>query len=121
MAPLRLAALLLLSAGLSLGGCAARHSLYRWEGYQPQVYKYFQGESKQAQIEALEAGLEKIKASGKSAPPGYHAQLGLLYGETGNGDQMVAEFQTEKELFPESAPYIDFLLKKKSKAAAGDP
>jgi len=117
---LRVAALVLVSAGLlSMAGCASQPQLYQWEGYQPQVYQYFQGKSKEEQIEKLESGLQKIQASGKSAPPGYHAQLGLLYGQTGNSDRMVEEFSTEETLFPESASYIDFLLKK-NKTSAGD-
>lgn len=111
---LHLAALALSSTGLLLvGGCASQPpNLYQWENYQPQVYQYFQGKSKEAQITELESGLQKIQASGKTVPPGYHAQLGLLYGQTGDGDRMVQEFQAEKTLFPESGPYIDFLLKK---------
>ncbi|MDR1967384.1 MAG: DUF4810 domain-containing protein [Burkholderiaceae bacterium] len=118
---LRLTASGLLLVNLLLaGGCASRApSLYQWEGYQPQVYKYFQGESKEAQITELEAGLQKIQASGKAVPPGYHAQLGLLYGQTGNADRMVQEFQTEKTLFPESNSYIDFLLSKNKSAKGG--
>jgi hypothetical protein len=115
ISPLSVAAVLLL-----LGGCVSQPPrLYQWEDYQPQVYQYFQGGSKQAQIEALKSSLEKIRASGKPVPPGYHAQLGLLYGETGNGDLMVVEFETEKTLFPESAAYIDFLLKKSKTPAGG--
>ena len=110
----RTAALGLLSASLLLiGGCASQpHNLYQWGSYQPQVYQYFKGGSKEDQIAKLEADLEKIQSSGKTAPPGYHAQLGLLYGQTGHDDRMVQEFQTEKSLFPESGSYIDFLLKK---------
>jgi len=115
----RMAVLISLSASLLLiGGCASQSNIYQWEAYQPQVYQYFQGNSKEEQIEKLESGLQKIQASNKAVPPGYHAQLGLLYGQTGNDDRMVQEFQTEKTLFPESAQYMDFLLKKKT--AEGD-
>ncbi|WP_423193042.1 DUF4810 domain-containing protein [Cupriavidus sp. H18C2] len=100
-----------LSAAGLLAGCAGPQPMYQWEGYQAQVYEYFKGESKEAQITALESGLEKIKAKGGSVPPGYHAQLGMLYLNVGKGDQMVKEFQTEKTLFPESTPYMDFLMR----------
>ena len=53
----------------------------------------------------------KIRSTGKAVPPGYHAHLGLLYLSMGKDDQMVQEFRTEKALFPESASYMDFLLK----------
>lgn len=99
-------------AGALLAGCATQPKpLYQWEGYQPEVYQYFKGESKEAQVAALERDLEKIKSSNGAVPPGYHAQLGMLYSGLGKDDQMVQEFQAEKTLFPESAIYIDFLMK----------
>ncbi|MEM5275114.1 DUF4810 domain-containing protein [Cupriavidus taiwanensis] len=105
------AALLSAAGSILLAGCAAPKPMYQWEGYQTQVYEYFKGESREAQITALESGLQKIQAQSGSVPPGYHAQLGLLYLNVGKGEQMIKEFQTEKTLFPESAPYMDFLLR----------
>ncbi|AZP70027.1 DUF4810 domain-containing protein [Pseudomonas poae] len=103
---------LMLTATAVVAGChTAPQPLYQWESYQPQVYEYFKGEPKEAQVEALERDLQKINASGRKAPPGYHAHLGMLYLSMGKDDQMVQEFRTEKALFPESASYMDFLLK----------
>lgn len=100
----------------ALAGCSSHKTLYQWESYQSQVYEYFKGESpKEAQIEELESDLQKIKAANGAVPPGYHAQLGLLYSSLGRDDQMVQQFQTEKALFPESATYMDFLLKNAKK------
>jgi len=105
-------------AGALLTGCAApQKSLYQWEGYQPQVYQYFKGEPRAAQLAVLEADLQKITASGATPPPGFHAHLGLLYADLGKDDMMVREFQTEKALFPESAGYVDFLMKNVKKPA----
>ncbi|MCX2546029.1 MULTISPECIES: DUF4810 domain-containing protein [Pseudomonas] len=101
-----------LAASALLAGCSSPQTLYQWEGYQPQVYEYFKSETpKEAQAEALEADLQKIRASGKPVPPGYHAHLGLLYLSMGKDDQMVQQLRTEKTLFPESGTYMDFLLK----------
>ncbi|GLC91007.1 DUF4810 domain-containing protein [Cupriavidus sp. TA19] len=108
---LRSAALLSAAGSILLAGCAGPQPMYQWEGYQAQVYEYFKGESREAQVTALEAGLQKIQAKGGSVPPGYHAQLGMLYLNLGKPDQMVSEFQTEKTLFPEATPYMDFLLR----------
>jgi hypothetical protein len=106
-----------LVAALAMVGCQHRQpSLYQWENYQPQVYQYFKGESPDAQIAVLERDLQEIRAHGRTPPPGYHAHLGLLYSVTGKADQMVAEFEAEKQLFPESAAYMDFLLKNSKKA-----
>jgi hypothetical protein len=100
-----------------LSGCqTAPKTLYQWEGYQPQVYEYFKGQkSPEEQISALEQGLQKIRAKGNMPPPGYHAHLGMLYASIGKDDQVVQQFETEKTLFPESAAYMDFLLKKSKK------
>lgn len=109
---------LMLTAVTMVAGCqTAPQSLYQWESYQPQVYEYFKGEPKEAQVEALERDLQKINASGRQVPPGYHAHLGMLYLSMGKDDQMVQELRTEKALFPESAVYMDLLLKN---ARAGD-
>lgn len=105
-------------SSIFLAGCAApRKPLYQWEGYQTQVYEYFKGEPQQAQVEVLEADLEKIKAKDGAVPPGYHAQLGMLYMGLGKDDQMIAEFNTEKVLFPESTAYMDFLIENAKGAA----
>ncbi|QXH46820.1 DUF4810 domain-containing protein [Pseudomonas xanthosomatis] len=107
----------LLLAGALLAGCSGPKTLYQWESYQPQVYGYLKGDSKEEQAAALERDLEKIKAKNGAVPPGYHAQLGLLYSGLGKDDQMIQQFRTEKALFPESAAYMDFLMSNASKGA----
>ena len=42
-----------------------------------------------------------------------HAHLGLLYSSLGNDAAAAEPLRTEKSLFPESAAYMDFLLKPK--------
>lgn len=108
---------LVIAAGAVLGGCkTAPKTLYQWEGYQPQVYQHFKGESPDQQIAALETGLQTIGAKGSMAPPGYHAHLGMLYAMTGKEALVAPQFEEEKKLFPESAAYMDFLLKKNKKS-----
>ena len=98
---------------IGLAGCASKPALYEWGSYQPQVYAYFQAEGGvEAQLTALEADLQKMRAAGKNPPPGFHAHLGLLYSHLGKADQMVQAFRTEQTLYPESRAYMDFLLKK---------
>ncbi|MPV68624.1 DUF4810 domain-containing protein [Burkholderia sp. BE17] len=106
----------LTAALLLLAGCAAQTTppLYQWNGYQPQVYEYFKGKtSPQEQIDALEKALQEIRAKGGTPPPGFHAHLGMLYAGIGDGQRAGQEFQAEKQLFPESSAYMDFLMKKK--------
>ena len=115
---IKTAALTLALAGAAvLSGCqTAPKTLYQWEGYQPQVYQNLKGEdSPEQQIAAMEKDLQVISANGNKAPPGFHAHLGMLYSISGKPDQVVAQFEDEKKLFPESAAYMDFLLSKMKK------
>jgi hypothetical protein len=104
-------------AALLLAGCTAPTTppLYQWSGYQPQVYEYFKGQkSPQEQIDALEKALQEIRAQGKTPPPGFHAHLGMLYASVGKEQQAEQALQAEKQLFPESTIYMDFLMKRQS-------
>jgi hypothetical protein len=107
--------LLALSASIALAACATKTTppLYQWDGYQPQVYEYFKAQtSPQRQIDALEKALQQIRAKGNLPPPGFHAHLGMLYASVGNDQQARQELEAEKQSFPESSTYMDFLLKK---------
>lgn len=105
----------LTAAAMLVTGCAANSPppLYQWTGYQPAVYDYLKGEkAPQEQIDALEKALQEIRGKGHMPPPGFHAQLGMLYASVGKGGQAMQEFEAEKELFPESSTYMSFLMKK---------
>lgn len=102
-------------AALVLAGCSSKapKPVYQWDGYQDTIYQYYQKDtSPQEQIAALQKLVEKSRAGSLPVPPGVHAQLGLLFSNTGKIDSAIAEFNTEKKLFPESAAYIDFLTSK---------
>lgn len=97
---------------LFVSGCASQPSLYRWGEYEGQLYSHLQNTGS---IEQQIASLEKTLATGDQARkpgPGLHAHLGLLYGKSGRGDLMLKHWETEKSLYPESAPYLDFLLQR---------
>lgn len=96
-----------------LAGCQSSHKpLYYYGGYQTAVYHYFKNDETTVdeQINALEVTLEKAANSGLPVAPGVHAHLGMLYFAQGDGVNGAIHFDAEKQLFPESAGYIDFLL-----------
>lgn len=114
----RTAGVLVLAAVIGgLGGCATRThqaSLYQWEGYQGNVDAYYRGGEKlspEAQTQLMEADLQKIKAKGGAAPPGFNAHLALLYGQQGRPDQFAEKVAAEKQQFPESGTFMDFLTR----------
>jgi hypothetical protein len=111
---------LILLAGLSavvLAGCANRpQPLYHWGSFQDQQYTYFKGDrGPEEGIQELEKIREEAKSRGKLVPPGFQAHLGMLYGQTGRTDLFEQNLQAEREQFPESSAYVDFLLKKNQK------
>jgi hypothetical protein len=96
-----------------LTGCATTTPtppLYQWDAYQPQVYAFFKGQKSPAeQIDALEKARQQTLGAGKILPPGFHAHLGALYASVGNASGAKQEFAAEKQSFPESSAYMDFL------------
>jgi hypothetical protein len=108
----RLAAVAALAALVT--GCAQPvKPLYQWEAYPRQVYEHFKGDGAgpQEQLRVLEAQAEKARAGGAALPPGFRAHLGLLYLRLDRPDEARRALEAEKAAFPESAQYMDFLLK----------
>ncbi|MGL4507790.1 MAG: DUF4810 domain-containing protein [Aeromonas sobria] len=50
-------------------------------------------------------------------PPGFHAHLAMLYAQQGRDNLALEHFEKEKQLFPESTTFINFLLNQKKGAA----
>lgn len=104
-------------AVLLLSGCVTRpQPLYHWGDFQAQQYAYFKGDKgPESAIQSLEKTREEARAKGRPVPPGMQAHLGLLYGQTGRTDLLEANLLAERQQFPESSAYVDFLLKKPQK------
>ena len=100
---------------LLLAGCKSTEPLYYYGDYNAAVYSYFKGDGTtlSEQIAVLNDTIEKAAVSGRAVAPGVHAHLGMLYFESGNATLGNLHFEEEKALFPESAKYLDFLLKSK--------
>jgi hypothetical protein len=96
-----------------LSGCATQsQTLYSWGSYQNEVYARLKASTTpEQQIHNLEKTLQDPKIK-QPVAPGYHAHLGLLYGEVGRLGDMREQFILEKQLFPESTVFMDFLLSK---------
>lgn len=114
MSRIRLNVAVMLLVCVTFVGCATKPpTLYQWEGYQSNIDAHFRTDklSPDAQIQLMEADLQKIRASGTVVPPGYQAHLGLLYGQQGNLDKFAQQVQAERKQFPESETFMDFLLR----------
>jgi len=98
----------------TLTACATKPTtLYSWQDYQTNLDAYFRpgNLSVDAQTQKMEQDLQKIQVGGLSVPPGYHAHLGLLYGEQGDLDKFAQQVALEKSKFPESQTFMDFLVR----------
>ncbi|HEY3302681.1 MAG TPA: DUF4810 domain-containing protein [Candidatus Binatia bacterium] len=107
---------LLIAAIGTLGGCAK--PLYSWGRYEDLVYEMYMKPGQAdpgTQAAKLTEDIDKARAEGKPVPPGVHAHLGYIYYQQGNLAGAQQEFQTEKNLFPESAAFIDGILQRMSR------
>jgi hypothetical protein len=105
----------LLALAFTLVACANKPpQIYSWQGYQANLDAYFRSSSlsPDAQTQKMEQDLQKIQVAGLAVPPGYHAHLGLLYGEQGDLDKFAQQVALEKSKFPESQTFMDFLMRK---------
>lgn len=99
---------------LALAGCATRPTtLYQWGNYEELIYSSHAAPGDvptEKQVEILEADYQKARSGHGRMPPGWHAQLGVLYFQLGKPDQARQELLTEKAQFPESGVFVDRLL-----------
>jgi len=109
---LKLAAAVLMAGFLA--GCAQpAQRLYYWGDFQDQLYEYFKADKSgpEEQLRALDAQAERARGSGSVLPPGFRAHLAMIYLRLGRDGEAMQALEAEKANFPESAQYMDFLLK----------
>jgi hypothetical protein len=101
---------------LALSACAhAPAPLYSWEDFPAQQYAVLVHDgssSPENQTHALEAQAEKARGTNAALPPGFRAHLGYLYLQAGNPGRARELWLAEKTAFPESAPYMERLIRK---------
>ncbi len=107
---------IMLVAALSvaaLSGCESTRPLYHYGSYQSNVYEHFKNEDSAVteQIAALEKTIYESGRNKLAVGPGIYAHLGFLYLQSGQRDTGLSYLQKEQQLYPESARFIDFLLK----------
>ena len=101
---------------LALAGCASPETvtvMYRWGIYEDLMYLSYSepGEvDPGTQAQRLGEDIARTQGEGKRVPPGVHAHLGFLHYIEGDWVSARAHFMRERELFPESATFIDGLL-----------
>ncbi len=90
-------------------------SLYDWNGYEESVEAVchdFKDGDPPTHLQGFAERVAKGEAAGRRAPPGVHAHLAYLYTLVGDASSADRELLREKELFPESAVFVDRLRAK---------
>ncbi len=109
---------ILLSAWLFVGCAAPPKPLYYWGEYEDLLYSMYlhPGEADTTtQVAKLTEDMQKTRDNGQLVPPGVHAHLGYMHYRLGNAGSALAEFTTEKLLYPESTVFMDQLIKQLTK------
>ena len=96
---------------LGMTGC--QRTLYDWGSYERSVFSMYSSRedfSVAAEIDQLQGEVERTERKGRAIPPGKMAHLGYLYVMAGDSERARACFEKERELFPEGAVFMEFLL-----------
>lgn len=106
----RILSIVIIGASVATVACAPV-SRFEWGTYEQALYAYSQNpENRPVYKLSLETAIERGRARNAVAP-GMLAELGFLYLEDGNVEQAVKAFQEERSLFPESAVFMDRVIR----------
>lgn len=111
----------MLLTAITLMGCSQKAVLPPENGYSSTAHLQYQEDAVQEQIEALEIGIADIKAQGGLVPPGYYAQLGLLYFSLSKTEQLRQRPKVEQDPFADATAYMNELMNNAKTAELPDP
>lgn len=95
-------------------GCTTPAPLYDWGVYEQLLWESYRADhgdvDPASQSTRLEEDVQRIVGSGAHVPPGVHAHIGFLRYSTGDLAAAREHFVEERDLFPESAVFINGVL-----------
>lgn len=104
-------------AVLFFTGCVTKQPTTMYchnHAYTKSMYYYLQNEPNyDDQLKLMEKYFNIASETNTLPAPGAYAHMAMLYSKIGNDVEAIKYLNMEKEAFPESAHYIDFLLQKK--------
>lgn len=108
--------LTVLSGILFMSGCATKEPLYYYGSYSQNYYNYKKNMGPESELE-LQKAIEDAIANAQDGEshrvaPGMYANLGYLYLKQGKSAKARENFIREKKLYPESAHFMDRLIRK---------
>ena len=108
---MRCAGILAVLATAAMTGCGS--SIYRWSGYEGSIagfYDHRDDDITAGHVKSLSSQVEKSQRAGR-VPPGMLAHLAYFYYLNGDTTTAAEYLRAEKEAFPESAQFVDFILR----------
>ncbi len=92
-------------------GCATDDNLYYWGKYEKTLYRHYRNPDDMLELVG-EIGtiIEKGEELGR-VPPGLYAEYGYLLLELGESQRAAVFFEKEKATWPESAYFMDAMLR----------
>jgi len=102
---------LLLGIVLLSSGCVQVQAKYQWGGYEQALYDYYKTP---AEIERYAEELADTISDGElegKVPPGIYAEFAYILMLQGDGKKAISYFEKEKKLWPESAQFMDLMIK----------
>lgn len=106
---------------LLLTACGTESSiahLYNWQNYESATYAYYKQQTPESEKQLLDMYKALIDSPGglrKQVPPGVHAEYGYLLWRGGKQEEGMQLMKMEQQLYPESKPFIDRLMKQMEK------
>lgn len=99
---------------LLLSSCSTQKNLYSWDKYTTTSYNYYKKqtpESEEALMKTYQRIITKAENQNSRIAPGIYAEYGFFLMKNGKRDEGLTYITKEKELYPESTPFIDRLIK----------
>ncbi|MDR2927933.1 MAG: DUF4810 domain-containing protein [Cytophagaceae bacterium] len=105
----------LIFAVAALSSCVTQKELYDWKGYDDAVYAYTKTTDEKSIENLMKVYDRLIDNSGGTRqvpPPGICADYGYILIQKGKTEEGKALLVKETQLYPESKPFIDRILKR---------
>ncbi|HEY6100784.1 MAG TPA: DUF4810 domain-containing protein [Anaeromyxobacter sp.] len=113
---------ILAALALAASACAQSTSMYHWGGYDEQLYRHYKNPQERAAfVEALRANILEAEQRGLRVPPGMYAEYGFALYEEGRFPDAVAYYRKEQDLWPESRPFMDKMIRNAERRAGTAP
>ncbi|MBC8367819.1 DUF4810 domain-containing protein [bacterium] len=96
-------------------GCVPQKQIYYWGDYSSTLYdtkKDATDESILEHMTELQTLIQKSEELGKRIPPGICCEYGFYLLMSGEKEKALEYFNRESQLYPESKPFVSFLVSK---------